>query len=131
VRARLPARVCFPARPFCTNYAPRHFPAQTPLHSPALRPNAPSSCVPPPPRLLNSRSSRSPWPSTSCMLRVMMEWTSAMSAFSFDMLRCVRVSKYSFFVFWIKVSARKGEPLNGEPDSGSSAATNRTAPHQT
>jgi hypothetical protein len=30
--------------------------------------------------------------------------TSAMSAFSFAMLRCVRVSMYSFFVFWMNVS---------------------------
>lgn len=40
------------------------------------------------------------------MLRVMMECTSLMSSLSFAMLRCVRVSRYSFFVFEMKVSVR-------------------------
>jgi len=50
-------------------------------------------------------SSRSPWPSTSAMLRVMMECTSLKSSLSFEMLRWVRVSMYSFFVLLMKVSA--------------------------
>ena len=41
------------------------------------------------------------------MLRVMMECTSLMSSLSLDMLRCVRVSRYSFFVFEMNVSASK------------------------
>ena len=53
----------------------------------------------------DSLSRRSPWPSTSAMLRVIMECTSLMSSLSFAMLRCVRVSRYSFFVFEMKVSA--------------------------
>ena len=39
------------------------------------------------------------------MLRVMMECTSLMSSLSLAMLRCVRVSRYSFFVFEMNVSA--------------------------
>ena len=52
-----------------------------------------------------SLSRRSPWPSTSAMLRVMMECTSLMSSLSLAMLRCVRVSRYNFFVFEMYVSA--------------------------
>lgn len=39
------------------------------------------------------------------MLRVMMECTSLRSSLSFEMLRCVRVSMYSFFVLLMNVSA--------------------------
>ena len=52
------------------------------------------------------------------MLRVMIECTSAMSAFSLAMLRCVRVSRYSFFVFWINVSASG----TGDSHGGAAAA---------
>ena len=37
-----------------------------------------------------------------------------MSAFSLARLRCVRVSRYSFLVFWMKVSAGKGEGVGGQ-----------------
>ena len=38
------------------------------------------------------------------MFRVTMDWISASSSFSLLTLRCVRVSRYSFLVFWMKVS---------------------------
>ena len=54
--------------------------------------------------LLATESIFSPRPSTSWMFCFMISCTSCKSSLSLLKLRCVRVSMYSFFVFWIKVS---------------------------
>jgi hypothetical protein len=72
-------------------------------HSTPLPPNPsqPAQCI------TNSLSSFSPWPSTSAMFLLMMVCTSLRSAVRAAMLRWLRVSWNSFFVFWINVSATR------------------------
>ena len=53
--------------------------------------------------------------------------TSAMSSFSLAMLRCVRVSMYSFLVFWMNVSAPREEGRGAGRVAGSSM-TGRALP---
>ena len=47
-----------------------------------------------------------------------LQRTSAMSWFSLLMLRCVRVSRYSFLVFWMKVSGAQQVRGGGEAGTG-------------
>ena len=46
------------------------------------------------------------------MFRVMMLWTSLSSSVSLARFRCVRVSIYSFFVFWMNVSVQYSQGIS-------------------
>lgn len=62
---------------------------------------------------LAKSSGTSPAATTACPAQQPCQRTSAMSALSLAMLRCVRVSRYSFLVFWMNVSAG-GAEASGE-----------------
>lgn len=58
----------------------------------------------------------SPWPSTSWIFFVMIECTSTRSSFNLSIFLLVRVSKYSFFVRWMNVSAPNNPCKHGKKD---------------